>query len=118
VAAGRSSAARRGKALRIVSRVDAGAAMDLPLRETLDVPHPPDLRPLLHAKQHLPPVSIDRPSQIKGQVGRTRPAPLWTAFTPAQADQYSDGVQSSPPHPVRGEDSTSRLGVDAATHLF
>jgi hypothetical protein len=53
--------------------VDAGAAMDLPLRETLDVPHPPDLRPLLHAKQRLPPVSIDRSSQIKGPVARTRP---------------------------------------------
>ena len=53
--------------------MNASAAVDLALREALDVPHPPDLRPLLHTKQRLPPVSIDRSSQIKGPVGHLQP---------------------------------------------
>src|SRR6266487_7045321 len=51
-----------------------GAAVDLALGETLDVLHPPDLRPLLHVKQRLPPVSIIRSSQIQGSA-RMPPAP-------------------------------------------
>ena len=60
--------------------MDAGAAVDLALGEPLDVSHPPDLRPLLHAKHCLPPVSIVRSSQITGPVGRLRPC--------AQVDQF------------------------------
>jgi hypothetical protein len=74
--------------------VDASAAVDLALREALDLAHPPDLRPLLHAKQRLSPVSIVRSSQIKGPVGRLRPRAGWTTFRPAQADQYSGGAYS------------------------
>ena len=75
--------------------MDAGAAVDLSLREAARRAHPPDLRPLLHAKQRLPPVSIVRSSQIKGPAGRHRPRAGWTTFRPAQADQYSGGAYTA-----------------------
>src|SRR5271155_1526288 len=52
----------------------SGAPVDLALREALDVLHAPDLCPLLHVKQRLPPVSILRSSQIQ-RSGRMAPAP-------------------------------------------
>src|SRR5271155_537782 len=52
----------------------SGAPVDLALREALDVLHAPDLCPLLHVKQRLPPVSILRSSQIQGS-SRMSPAP-------------------------------------------
>ena len=64
---------RRGQRSPDRVAVNPGAAVDLALREALDVLHPPDLRPLLHVKQRFPPVSIVRSSQIKGPVGRLWP---------------------------------------------
>jgi hypothetical protein len=55
--------------------VNARAAVNLALLEALDLAHPPDLRPLLHAKQRLPPVSIVRSSQINGRSDTSDPAP-------------------------------------------
>jgi hypothetical protein len=78
VRCGRRPVARRlwrfqGLAHRVT--VDTGAAVDLALRETFDVLHAPDLRPLLHAQQRLSPVSTVRSSQIRDPVGRSDPVP-------------------------------------------
>src|SRR5438445_11563878 len=70
--------------------VRAGAAADLSLREALDVLHPPDLRPLLHVKQRLPPVSIaliEPGSAVRPD--DSGPCGGWTSFRPSQVAQYS-----------------------------
>lgn len=60
--------------------MDSGAAVDLALREPLDIAHPPDLRPLLHGQQ-LPSLGLDRQTEPdQSPVGRLRPAPTWTSF--------------------------------------
>src|SRR5437879_2680777 len=76
--------------------VKAGAPADLPLREALDVLHPPDLRPLLHVKQRLPPVSIaliEPGSAVRPE--DSGPCDGWTSFRPSQVAQYS-GVAYMP----------------------
>jgi hypothetical protein len=84
---------RRGERLSDRVAVNADAAVDLALREPLNMLHPPDLRPLLHAKQRLPPVSINRSSQINVvRPDTSGPAPRWTTIRPAQTDQYSGGT--------------------------
>jgi hypothetical protein len=73
--------------------MNARPAVDLALRKALHVLHPPDLRPLLHAKQTFLRVSIDRSSPDHGP-GRTDPRPprRWPRIRPAQAAQYSGGA--------------------------
>jgi hypothetical protein len=93
---------RRSRSEMCTSSTLAGPQLgDLALRQALDVPHPDDLRPLLYAKQRLPPVSIVRSSQINGPVGHLRPR---AAGGPLLLRRRRTSIQAAPtPEPQVSE---------------